>query len=106
LPSLRRELSNVTDTFVNDKSCLQFGVDQVFHNALLYTGIMSSVLDIRIFAQGEGPVNIVGGFHGEKKLLRAYLSEWKVLRGEAPFKYIYNWNGQLSPVVHQLNRFV
>ncbi len=73
---------------------------------LLHSGILSQFLDVKVYAQGEGPVNIVGGFHGDKKLLRAYLSEWKVLRGDAPYKYIYNWNGELSPVVHQLERFL
>ena len=73
---------------------------------LLYSGVFARYLDVRLFQQGEGPVNIVGGFFGEKKLLRAFLAEWKVLRGEAPYKYIYNWNGELSPVVHQLDRFL
>jgi hypothetical protein len=82
------------------------GVDQGFHNAILYTGILSKYLDIRIFPQGEGPVNVLGGFFGEKKLLRAHLKDWKIIRGEAPFKYVYNWNGELSPVVHQLDRFM
>ena len=87
-------------------SCLRHGVDQGFHNVLLYSGVFNRYLDIRLFQQGEGPVNIVGGFYGEKKLLRAFLAEWKILRGEAPYKYIYNWNGELSPVVHQLDRFL
>jgi hypothetical protein len=73
---------------------------------MLYSGILSKFLEVKLFPQGEGPVNIVGGFHGDKKLLRALLSEWKVLRGESPYKYVYNWNGEISPVVHQLERFM
>ena len=108
-PHLREVYNN---TVVPDPSkesarkCLRFGADQAFHNVLLYSGVFGRYLDIRLFQQGEGPVNIVGGYFGEKKLLRAYLAEWKILRGEAPYKYIYNWNGELSPVVHQLDRFM
>lgn len=94
------------DTLPDVHSCLRFGVDQGFHNVLLYLGVFERFLDVKLYQQGEGPVNIVGGFFGENKLLRAYLSEWKVLRGEAPFKYVYNWNGEISPIVHQLDRFL
>lgn len=61
---------------------------------------------VKVFQQGEGPVNTIGGFFGEKKILRALLSEWKILRGESPFKYVHNWNGEISPVVHQLDRYL
>jgi hypothetical protein len=91
---------------IDNKQCLSFGVDQGFHNVLLYAHILSKYLDVRVIPQGEGPVNNIGGYFGEKKLLRAYLSEWKILRGETPFKYIYNWNGELSPVVHGLDRYL
>jgi len=59
-----------------------------------------------MFAQGEGPVNIVGGFYGDDQILRKSLTEWRILRGEGKFKYVYNWNGEISPVVHQLDRFL
>lgn len=94
------------ETLPDDRNCLRFGVDQGFHNVLLYNNVFSKFLDVKLFPQGEGPANIVGGFFGEKKLLRAYLSEWKILRGEAPYKYVYNWNGEISPIVHQLDRFL
>lgn len=77
-----------------------------FHNVLLYTDTFAKFMEVKILQQGEGPVNIIGGYYGDNKLLRAYLSEWKILRGDAPYKYIYNWNGEISPVVHQLDRFL
>jgi hypothetical protein len=44
--------------------------------------------------------------YGSTKILRASLTEWRILRGEGKFKYVYNWNGEISPVVHQLDRFL
>ncbi|RYY82345.1 hypothetical protein EON63_13545 [archaeon] len=55
---------------------------------------------------GEGPFNSLGGFFGEKKLLKAPLADWRILRGSAPHIYVYNWGGKISPVVHQLDRFL
>ena len=63
-------------------------------------------MDIKVFQQGEGPVNTVGAFFGERAVLKFTLEQWKVLRGTAPNKYIYNWNGDISPVVHQADRFM
>lgn len=102
-PALRNMYN---ETLPDDHNCMRFGVDQGFHNVLLYQQVFSKFLDVKLYAQGEGPANIVGGFFGENKLLRAYLSEWKILRGEAPYKYIYNWNGEICPIVHQLDRFL
>jgi hypothetical protein len=90
----------------NNKKCWGLGVDQAYHNCLLYTGRLHELMTVKVFPQGEGPVNTVGGFYGEKKILRASLSEWKILRGEAPYQYVYNWNGEISSVVHQLDRYL
>lgn len=90
----------------SNEGCLSFSVDMTFHNYLLYTNYLSKFMNVKIFQQGEGPANTVGGFYGERKILKALLSEWKIVRGEAPYKYVHNWNGELSPVVHQLDRFV
>lgn len=99
-----RDVFNSTATDPNN--CLRFGVDSGFHNVLLYMNILSNYLDVKMYQQGEGPVNIVGGYFGDAKILRAFLSDWKIIRGEAPYKYVYNWNGEISPVVHQLDRFM
>jgi hypothetical protein len=93
-------------TVLTNKKCWGLGVDQAFHNYLLYTGAFTQLMSVRVFPQGEGPVNTVGGFYGEQKILRASLAEWKILRGEEGFKYVYNWNGEISSVVHQLDRYL
>lgn len=102
----RNSTATAADLQKADRSCISNGVDQGFHNWLLYSGILNKYMDVKIYQQGEGMVNTLGGFYGEKKLLRAALSEWKVLRGESPYKYVYNWNGDRSPVVHQIDRFL
>jgi hypothetical protein len=62
---------------------------------------------VKVFSQGEGPVNTVGAFYiGKNTLLHLDLElDWTVLRGEETERYIANWNGDPSPVVHQLDRF-
>mmetsp|Transcript_30122 Transcript_30122/g.32830 ORF Transcript_30122/g.32830 Transcript_30122/m.32830 type:complete len:453 (-) Transcript_30122:515-1873(-) len=105
-PTNRNIFNTSSPTPQDNDRCLYFGADQGFHNVLLYSHVFGKFFDIKLFPQGEGPVNIVGGFFGDKKLLRAHLSEWKLMRGEAPFKYVYNWNGEISPVIHQLDRFL
>ena len=84
------------------------GVDQGFHNWLLYSGQLAKYLDVKIFQQGEGPVNTLGGFFGanNKKLMGLSLTEMKILQGAAPHKKVYNWNGDVSPIVHQYDRFL
>jgi hypothetical protein len=91
---------------LTNKKCWGLGVDQAFHNYLLYSGALQQHLAVKVFPQGEGPVNTLGGFYGESKILRASLAEWKILRGEEGFKYVYNWNGEISSVVHQLDRYL
>ena len=63
-------------------------------------------MDLKIYQQGEGPVNTVGAFYGDRAVLKFSLEEWKILRGTAPQKYIHNWNGDISPVIHQADRFL
>lgn len=103
-------------------------MDQGLHNWLVYTGLLDLFMDVKVVAvvvtalniecdlvgsflqvyqQGEGPVNTVGGFMGKHvapPLLRP-LREWGVLVGPPPLSYVLNWNGEQSPVVHQLDRF-
>ena len=89
-----------------NKKCLSLGIDQGFHNWLVYSGILSRIMDIAVFKQGEGPINTLGALYpGEKALLKFNLSEWRILRGEGNDKKFYNWNGDISPVVHQFDRF-
>ena len=77
-----------------------------FHNWLVYSGQLEKYMDIKIFQQGEGPVNTVGAFGGARAVIKWPLAKWGIVKGEKPDKYFYNWNGDKSPVVHQLDRFM
>ena len=94
-----------TTTKSNDQ-CISTGMDQGFHNWLVYSGLLSKFMDITVFKQGQGAVNTLGSlFSGENALLKFNLKQWNILRGEGNDKYISNWNGDKSPVVHQYDRF-
>ena len=95
---------NATDS--DNYRCVSAGMDQGFHNWMVYSGMLDKYMDVRIFQQGEGPVNTVGGFYGENKRLKFTLEEWGILKGTPPNAYIANWNGDKSPVIHQLDRFL
>ena len=45
-------------------------------------------------------------FPGERALLKFDLATWKMLRGTGSSKTFHNWNGDISPVVHQADRFL
>jgi len=77
-----------------------------FHNWLIYSGKLERYMDIKIFQQGEGPVNTVGAFGGARAVIKWPLEQWGIVKGQKPNKYFYNWNGDKSPVVHQLDRFM
>ena len=80
---------------------------QGFHNWLIYSGVLDKYMNVKIFQQGEGPVNTVGAFkNGPNALLKFTLEEWGILKGQAPEAFVANWNGDKSPVVHQLDRFL
>lgn len=98
--------SSSTPPPTNNKGCISLGMDQGFHNWLLYSGQLDRYLDIRIFPQGEGPVNTVGAFFGERAVVKLPLTVWGVLKGEPPHQAFYNWNGEKSPVIHQADRFL
>jgi hypothetical protein len=95
------------DTKKDNGNCITLGMDQGFHNWLIYSGQLDKYMDVKVFQQGEGPVNTVGAFWpGPRALIKWSLEKWGVLRGEAPEKYFYNWNGDKSPMVHQADRFL
>ena len=90
----------------DNSNCISTGMDQGFHNWLVFSGVLERYIDITIFNQGEGPVNTLGALKPTKESLYHYnLTEWKVMKGQGDQKYIYNWNGDISPVVHQYDRF-
>ena len=90
----------------DNKKCTSLGMDQGFHNWLLYSGQLDKYLDVKIYQQGEGPVNTVGAFGGGRAIIKWSLEKWGVLKGVSPNKYFANWNGDKSPVVHQLDRYL
>lgn len=95
------------NTTESNKQCISLGMDQGFHNWLVYSGQLDKYMDLKVYQQGEGPVNTVGAFFpGERALLKFNLKTWNVLRGEAPSMTFHNWNGDLSPVIHQADRFL
>ena len=88
-----------------NKRCISIGMDQGFHNYLVYSGELERYIELKIFQQGEGPVNTVGAFGGGRAVIKFSLEKWGIVKGTAPNKFFYNWNGDKSPVVHQLDRF-
>jgi hypothetical protein len=94
------------NTTKTNQNCISLGMDQGFHNWLVYSGQLDKYMDIKVYQQGEGPVNTVGAFFGERALLKFDLETWKVLQGEGKNKWFHNWNGDKSPVIHQYDRFL
>mmetsp|Transcript_4104 Transcript_4104/g.6356 ORF Transcript_4104/g.6356 Transcript_4104/m.6356 type:complete len:394 (-) Transcript_4104:103-1284(-) len=101
-----RYKSGPPDSDANNEKCFFEGMDQGLHNWLVYTGLLDMYMNVKIYQQGEGPVNTLGAFFGKNALLKRSLRDWGMIKGEAPQAYIYNWNGEKSPVVHQLDRFL
>jgi hypothetical protein len=78
---------------------LQKGADQGFHNYLYYSNKLANAPEIRsiyVFDQGKGIINNLGALRGLKLVdLGLY---------DLDTHYVYNWDGRLSPVVHQWDR--
>jgi len=88
------------------EKCMSLGTDQGIHNWLLHSGILRSLMKVTVFAQGEGAANNLGSFYGgKKKILSVDLKEVGVFRDTPDGYTVHNWNGKLSPVVHQSDRF-
>jgi hypothetical protein len=78
---------------------LQKGADQGFHNYLYYSNKLLNVQEIRsisVFEQGRGVINNLGALRDTKlRDLGLYSQEDNLVR---------NWDGSVSPVVHQWDR--
>jgi hypothetical protein len=85
-------------------------MDQGITNWLVYSGLLDRYTTVRIVPQGQGPVNTIGAFYpGQRARLKlSLMKDWKILRvaGGDGLKEIVNWNGDLSPCVHQADRFL
>ena len=94
--------------------CIVHGVDQGFHNYLLYSGQLSQLLKVKVFQQGEGPVNTLGAFFSSRfrhpygmTMGKEEVRQYGWFRGDEKGNYtVHNWSGDLSPGVHQLDRFL
>ena len=85
---------------------MTLGVDEGFHNQVLYSGQLHKVLNVKMFPQGEGPANNLGGFAVKpSSVVKLDLKAWSVLRGNKPNQTVHNWNGDISPVVHHYSLF-
>lgn len=95
--------------YTNGK-CASLGMDQGITNWLVYSGLLDRYTTVRIVPQGQGPVNTIGAFYpGQRARLKlSLMKDWKILRvaGGDGLKEIVNWNGDLSPCVHQADRFL
>jgi hypothetical protein len=75
------------------------GADQGFHNYLYYSGKLTNSATISklvVWEQGKGIINNLGALRTKK------FSEWGFYN-EATSE-VFNWDGTLSPVVHQYDR--
>ena len=98
----------INTTVTSNKGCMSLGMDQGLHNWLLYSGQLETYMDLKVFQQGEGPVNTIGALRvGIRGMFKFDLKTWKIIRGERNQKNItfHNWNGLKSPAVHQYDRF-
>eukprot|EP00536_Pseudo-nitzschia_multiseries_P016058 jgi/Psemu1/247285/estExt_Genewise1.C_10120001 len=83
-----------------------FGADQGFHNYLYYSnklGNAKAINQILVQDQGLGIVNNMGALRDKP------LSEWgngKIVEktDKYPENTVYNWDGSISPIVHQYDR--
>lgn len=83
----------------DETQVLQKGADQGFHNYLYYSTKLLNTKEIRsitVFDQGKGIINNLGALRNLKLM---DLGLYRVEDGG-----VYNWEGTLSPVVHQWDR--
>ncbi len=75
--------------------CSSGGIEHSFINYLIYYSKLRSVLRIRLFHHGEGPVNSVGGLQPntvQGNITGSLQSFWKLLSKDG---VVLNWNGEV-----------
>jgi hypothetical protein len=75
------------------------GADQGFHNYLYYSGKLTNSATISklvVWEQGKGIINNLGALRTKKFV------EWGIYDEDSVV--VYNWDGTVSPVVHQYDR--
>lgn len=90
------------------------GADQGFHNFLHYSHKFkqtATIHSIVIFDQGQGIVNNMGALRtkpleewGNRKILRTVVNPEETNPRKATSYTVLNWDGSVSPVVHQFDR--
>ena len=91
---LRAEINEKDETEVR-----MTGSDQGFHNYLYYSHKLANVdaiLGLTVWVQGYGRVNNLGALRTKP------FAEWGIYNTTT--HHVYNWDGSLSPVVHQWDR--
>ena len=89
-----------------DDRCISGGIEHSFINYLVHGLKLRSLMKMKVFLQGDGPLNSLGGLKPDTVIanisgdLRTF---WKVLNDKG---YILNWSGEVSPVVHQLDHYL
>lgn len=103
-------INTYTFTHTHTGRCTTGGIDHSFINFLIYGNKMATHgMKIKVFMQGEGAMNSLGGLNPDTVYANLTLSLNDILSKEGKGKGeggdILNWNGDRSPVVHQLEHF-
>jgi hypothetical protein len=91
---------------VVETRCASGGIDHAFINYLTYNNKVRGLMRTKVFSQGEGAVNTIGGLRPNTVVANItgdIKSFWRLLDDN---NNILNWNGEVSPVVHQLDHFL
>lgn len=90
-----RALQNEWD----ETDIMMTGADQGFHNYLYYSGKLknsATISKLVVWEQGKGIINNLGALRTKKFVDWGIYDEANVV--------VYNWDGTVSPVVHQYDR--
>jgi hypothetical protein len=86
--------------------CLSGGIDHSFMNYLVYSHALRPIMSVKLVPQGEGAVNTIGGLQPNTvvaNITGGLVNFWHILSHEG---HILNWNGEVSPAVHQADHFL
>jgi len=104
--AMTSQLQEAPGRLIETQRCTSGGIDHSFVNHLIYGNKLGvHGLKVKVFAQGEGAMNTLGGLKPDTvvaNLTGSIVKFWKVLNPDGD---ILNWNGERSPVVHQLEHF-
>ena len=90
---------------LQETRCSSHGIDKAFINYLVYNNKLRNLCRTKLYPHAEGAVNSLEGMHIgaiDKNFTGTLGSYWHIYKEEIG---IVNWNGDLSPVVHQVHHF-